>query len=159
MIDDTSARAIEAERVHSMLCEHPEVAWRSGEPPTCTRCNRPVRFMSELQMEKARADERTADDVRPRAIEAIAQALHADNCPADPEYDTPCDCGGWGREAEVAYDAAEQIIRSDERITLRAHVMALPTTEVDLDPDPHGKPIVRQAVLLDDVLAVLDGAS
>lgn len=43
-------------------------------------------------------------------------------------------------------------------LDLRAQVKALPSIEVDLDPDPHGKPIVRQAVLLDDVLAALDGA-
>ncbi len=41
---------------------------------------------------------------------------------------------------------------------LRAQVDALPVVLVDLDPDPHGRPIVRQAVALSDVLALLDGA-
>lgn len=50
---------------------------------------------------------------REDAIEAIARALHSDNCPDDVDDGEPCDCGGWDREAEVAYEAAEPIIRAD----------------------------------------------
>lgn len=42
---------------------------------------------------------------------------------------------------------------------LREQAWAMPTVTVDLGPDPHGKPISRQAVLLSDVLALLGGES
>lgn len=66
--------------------------------------------------------------------------------------------------AEVA--ALRHDLRVERRINdeffqwkagLRAEVETLPVVLVDLDPDPHGKPIVRQAVVLADVLALIDG--
>ena len=48
---------------------------------------------------------------RERIIEAMAEALHGDSCPEDPDEGESCSCGSWQREAETALDAALPLIR------------------------------------------------
>ena len=45
------------------------------------------------------------------AIKAIADALHGDACPADPDTGESCGCGNYEREAEIALTAAMPAIR------------------------------------------------
>lgn len=48
-----------------------------------------------------------------KAVEAAADALHADNCPEDMH---DCVCSDWAREAEIALEAAAPVIREEQRI-------------------------------------------
>lgn len=50
-------------------------------------------------------------------LEVVAQALHGDECPDDPDYGDPCRCDptSYDREAEVAVAAARPLIEAEVR--------------------------------------------
>ena len=50
-------------------------------------------------------------DHQQAAIWAIADALHGDACPADPDPGESCGCGDYEREAEIALTVALPIIK------------------------------------------------
>lgn len=60
---------------------------------------------------------------REQIIEAMAEALHGDSCPEDPDEGESCSCGSWQREAETALDAALPLLRKQLAERVRASAM------------------------------------
>jgi hypothetical protein len=42
-----------------------------------------------------------------RDVETVAEALHADACPGDPDEGEACGCGSYEREAAIVLDALD----------------------------------------------------
>ena len=54
----------------------------------------------------------TTLDHQQAAVRAIADALHGDACPVDPDPGESCGCGDYEREAEIALTAAAPHLRA-----------------------------------------------
>lgn len=54
----------------------------------------------------------TTIDHQQAAVRAVADALHGDACPADPDPGESCVCGDYEREAEIALTAAAPHLRA-----------------------------------------------
>lgn len=53
------------QHVEDMACEHPEVTFTYDEPISCGQCRRPIRMLSDVQIEELRGSpERDAERVR-----------------------------------------------------------------------------------------------
>jgi hypothetical protein len=55
----------------------------------------------------------TTIDHQQAAVRAIADALHGDACPVDPDPGESCGCGDYEREAEIALTAAAPHLRAE----------------------------------------------
>ena len=53
----------------------------------------------------------TTPEIPEAAVKAVADALHGDACPVDPDTGESCGCGDYEREAEIALKAAMPHIR------------------------------------------------
>jgi len=53
--DEIERVAAHWERVRALACTHPEITFHGPqEPPTCSECQRPVQFLSDIQVEEIR---------------------------------------------------------------------------------------------------------
>lgn len=96
----------------------------------------------------------TTIDYQQAAVQAVADALHGDACPCDPDPGEACDCGSWDREAEIALTAASPHLRAGIAEEVRALWAERDPdgTHVSFTPFHSG---YSQAV--EDVLALLEG--
>lgn len=51
-------------KVRALTCQHPEITFGRGVEPTCTKCDRPVRMMSDVQIENLRKPDATVVGAR-----------------------------------------------------------------------------------------------
>ena len=95
-------------------------------------------------------------DHQQATIRAIADALHGDACPADPDTGESCGCGSYEREAEIALTAAAPHLRAgiaEEVRNLRSQFHDDAKTAFGRI----GSSTEAYLNALDDVLALLEG--
>ena len=67
----------------------------------------------------------TTIDHQQAAVRAVADALHGDACPVDPDPGESCGCGDYEREAEEALAAATPHLRAAWAAEIRAVIRDL----------------------------------
>ena len=98
----------------------------------------------------------TTIDYQQAAVRAVADALHGDACPVDPDPGESCVCGDYEREAEIALSAATPHLRAG----IAEEVRDLRSQFHDDAKTAFGRIGSSTEVYLnalDDVLALLEG--
>ena len=99
----------------------------------------------------------TTIDYQQSAVRAIADALHGDACPVDPDPGESCGCGDYEREAEIALTAAAPHLRAAWEQPIRELCeRAIRAKESSLSRTFYGRPFPA-TVYAREILALLEG--
>ena len=98
----------------------------------------------------------TTLDHQQAAVRAIADALHGDACPVDPDPGESCGCGDYEREAEIALTAATPHLRAAWAEEVRA--IDIPEHRLhDQLPSDHW--YAGQKAMRDEIVTLLEGGA
>ena len=99
----------------------------------------------------------TTLDHQQAAVRAIADALHGDACPVDPDPGESCGCGDYEREAEIALTAATPHLRAAWEQPIRELCeRAIRASEISLSRTFNGTPFPA-TLYAREILALLEG--